>query len=298
MIQSNHIVLPEVFIENRYTYKQQEDYLCFDGDFDNDNDVDDEAGSNVSLLPSIIPATTPTTTAADLLLSLINQVPENSPPPSPSSLSPFNFSYIDVTPPQTTTDPSTDLDTVISSSLALVIKTNPCDDYDTEILPTTSFERITAYALLSLHVLIPSQFIKLSYGEDSYCTVSILKQKLAPTPLSIPGTVSKISATPLQGTLSRYVSSEDLNIYMYYSLSSLVDIVLMMILTMTILPTIIIILFIILPMMLVMLPAVIGTQEEQDVFPDDTTMNIMRLSTVSMTISLAASSSSTSSYKK
>ena len=26
LIQSNHIVPPEVFIENRYTYKQQEDY--------------------------------------------------------------------------------------------------------------------------------------------------------------------------------------------------------------------------------------------------------------------------------
>jgi len=142
----------------RYTCKQQEDYLCFDGDFDNDDDVDDEAGNNVSLPPSIIPTTTPTTAATDLLLSLINQVPATSPLPSPPSPSPFNISYIDVTPLQTTTYPSTDSDTVISSSLVWAIQTNPCDNYDLEILPTL-FERITSYALLSLHLLIPSQFI-------------------------------------------------------------------------------------------------------------------------------------------
>ena len=80
--------------------------------------------------------------------------------------------------------------------------------------------------------------------------------------------------------------------------SSLVDIVLMIILTMTILPTIIIILFIIIPMMLVILPAAIGTQEEQDVFPDDMTMNYGRPPPVLITIALATSSSSTSSYKE
>jgi len=72
----------------------------------------------------------------------------------------------------------------------------------------------------------------------------------------------------------------------------------MMILTITILLTIIIILFIIIPMMLVMLPAVICTQKEQDIFPDDTTINTAGPHTVSMTIALVASSSSTSSYKK
>ena len=155
LTQSNHIVSLEVLIENRYRYKQQEAYLCFDGDFDNDNNVDDEAGSNVSLPPSIIPTTTPTTTAANLLLSLINQVPATSPPPSPPLLSPFNFSYIDVTPSQTTTHPSTDSGIVISSSLALSIKTNPCDNYDTAIF-LTLFDRITSCALLSLHLLISS----------------------------------------------------------------------------------------------------------------------------------------------
>ena len=288
------------FIENLYTYKQQENYLCCDGDFDNDNYIVDDAGSNVSLNPSIIPTTTPTTAAANLLFSLINHVLATSPPPSPSSLSPFNFSYINITPRQTTTDPSTDLDTVISSSSALAINTNFCDNYDTSIPPTTLFERITSYALLSSHVLIPSQFIKLPYGEDNYCTVSRSKQRLDPTSLSIPSTVSKIRTPHLQATPSRCVSSEDLNIYPYYALSSLVDIVLMMILTMKILTTIIIILFIILPMMLAMLPAVIGTQEEQDVFPNDTTINIVGSPTVSMTTALTASSSSSSasSYKK
>ena len=81
LIQSNHIVPPDVFIEDRYRYKQQEDYLCFDGDFDNDNDDDD------------VPTTTPTTAAANLLLTLINQIPPILPPPPPQSpQSPFNFS--------------------------------------------------------------------------------------------------------------------------------------------------------------------------------------------------------------
>ena len=110
MIQSTHIASPEVLIENRYTYKQQQDYLCFDGDFDNDDDDD-------------IPTTTPTTATADLLLTLINQIPPipSPPPPPPSPPSLFNFSYIDVTPPRTTTDPSTDSDTVTPLSSAVAI---------------------------------------------------------------------------------------------------------------------------------------------------------------------------------
>ena len=71
LIQSNYIVSPEVLIENYYMYKQQEDYLRFDGDFDNDDDVDDEVGSNVLLPPSIIPTTTPTTAAADFIINII-----------------------------------------------------------------------------------------------------------------------------------------------------------------------------------------------------------------------------------
>ena len=81
LIQSNHIVSPEIFPVNCYIYKQQEDYLCFDGDFDNDNGDDDRDVSKASLLPSIIPTTTPTTAASDLLLILINQVPVTPPPP-------------------------------------------------------------------------------------------------------------------------------------------------------------------------------------------------------------------------
>ena len=71
-----------------------------------------------------------------------------------------------------------------------------------------------------------------------------------------------------------------------------------MILTMTIIPMILIIIFIILPMMLVILPAVSCTQEEPDVFLDDTTMNTVSPPTVSMTTALVASPSSTPSYKK
>ena len=108
----------------------------------NDDGYYDNYISRVSLPLLIIPTTTPTTTAADLLLSLMNQAPATSPPSSspssPPSLSSFNFSYIDVTPQQTTTDPSIDSDTVISSSLPMVIKNNPCDNYDTAILPTSS----------------------------------------------------------------------------------------------------------------------------------------------------------------
>ena len=147
MIQSNHILSPEVFIENHYTYKQQENYLCFDGDFDNDNDDDGE-----------IPTTTPTTTSADLLLILKNQLPATPPPllPSSSSLSLFNFSYINVTLSQTTPGPFTKSDKVTFSSSVLAIKTVPCDDSGTVIFLTISLERITAYSLLSSHLLIPS----------------------------------------------------------------------------------------------------------------------------------------------
>ena len=154
LIQSTHIVSPEGLIENRYTYKQQQEYLCFDGNFDSDNDDDNE-----------IPTTTPTSTVVDLLLILINQVPATIPPP-PSLLSPFNFSYINVTTPRTTTDSFTDSDTVTPSSSALAITTIPCYDSGTAILSTSSLERITSYSLLSPHVLIPSQFIILLYGED------------------------------------------------------------------------------------------------------------------------------------
>ena len=297
MIQSNHIVSPEVFIENRYTYKQQEDYSCFDGDFDNDDDVDDKAGSNVSLRPSIIPITTPTTAVANLLLTLINQVSVTSPPPSPSSLGPFNFSYIGVTPPKTKTDPFTDSDTVISSSSVLAIKAILCDNYGTVILPTTSFERNTPYSLLLSHLLIPSQFIKLSYGEDHYSTVSISKQRLVPTPLSILKTVTKTSISPLQETPSRSVPLEDVDDYLS-SFSSLIDIDLMMILTMVILPTILIIILTILPMILLILLVVIGTHEEQNVFPNDTTTDTLRPPTVLMTIFLAVPPSFTFPYKK
>ena len=125
--------MPEVFIENRYTYKQQEDYLCFDGDFDNDNDNDDTDASKAPF--SLIISTTPTTTAAsNLLLTLINQVSATLPPPSPLPLSPFNFSYIDATPPQTTHGPSRD-------SATVPFKPIPCDEYSSVTLPTTSLEK-------------------------------------------------------------------------------------------------------------------------------------------------------------
>ena len=129
-------------------YKHQEHYLYFDHDFDNKDDDNDDSSivdkeaerlwlclpdesilrespltTQASLHPSIIPTITPMTAAIDLLLTLINQVPIIPlPPPSPSSLILFNFPYIDVTPPQTTS-PSTYLHTVTSSSLSLVIKT-------------------------------------------------------------------------------------------------------------------------------------------------------------------------------
>jgi len=164
LIQSNHIVSPEIFTENRYTYKQQGDFLCVDGGFDNDNDGDDTDISKALLLPLIIPTTTPTTVASNLLLTLINQVPATPPPPSQSPLSPFNFSYINVTPPQTTSSPSADSDT-------FPFKPVPCDEHGTTTLPTTLLERITSYSLLSSQLLIPSQFIKLSYGDNHYCTV-------------------------------------------------------------------------------------------------------------------------------
>ena len=246
------------------------------------------------------------TAAADLLLTLINQIPPvPSPPPPPPSL--FNFSYIDVTSPRTTTDPSTDSDTIIPSSSTLSLTTIPCDDYGTvtlsipyddfgiAILPTTSLERIISYSLLSLYLLIPSQFIRLSYGDYHYFTVSISKQRPATLSSSTPRNVTKTSTPPLQDTPSRSISSDDSNIYLSYFFSSLVDIVLMMILIMTILPTVIIILFIILLMMFVMLPAVISTRKEQDVFPDEKTMNIDRSPTSLITILLTASPSL---YKK
>ena len=65
-----------------------------------------------------------------------------------------------------------------------------------------------------------------------------------------------------------------------------------MILTKMLLPSILIITLTILPMMFVMLPAFISTHKEQDVFPDDKTMNKAKPLTLSMTISPTASSSS------
>ena len=132
-MQSSHTATPEVWIENRYTYKQQEDYLCFDGDFDNDDDDDKDDEDE-------IPTTTPTTAAADLLLTLINQIPPiPSPPPPPSPPSLFNFFNIEVTPPRTTT-----------------VKTIPFYDSGAAVLSTPPLERITSYSLLSPHLLMPS----------------------------------------------------------------------------------------------------------------------------------------------
>ena len=201
--------------------------------------------------------------ATDLLITLINQVLATF-PPSSLPLSLFNFSYIDTTPPpppQTTTSPSTNSDVITSSSLILAIQTVPCDDYGTAILLTTLLDRFTSYSLLSSHLLIPSQFVKLPYGDNHYCTFLITKQRLVTMQSSIITTIYKTSTTPTQDMSSRCVSSEDANIYQY-SFSSPVNIGVIIILTMTILPTILIIILIILPMMLLMLPAVIGTHKD------------------------------------
>ena len=137
-------------------------------------------------------------------------------------------------------------------------KTVPCDDSGTAIIPPTLLERITSYSLLSLYLLIPSQFIKLSYGDGNYCTIPILKKRFILTPLSFPSTAIRTSISPLQKTPSGRVSLEDVNTYPS-SLSSLVNIGLMMILTMIILPTILIKILNMLLMMLLMLSAIIGT---------------------------------------
>ena len=108
---------------------------------------------------------------------------------------------------------------------------------------------------------------------------------LVPSPLSIQSNATKTSTSPLQETPPRSVSLEDMNNYLS-CFSGLVDIGLMMILTRTILPTTLIIILTILPMMLLMLPAVIGTHEEQDVFPNNTTMNTARPPTVLMTMAV------------
>ena len=133
---------------------------------------------------------------------------------------------------------------------------------------------------MSPHLLIHSQFIRLSYGENHYCTVPISKQRLGPTSILILSTVIKTSTPPLQATPSKSVSSKVVNNHLS-TFSSLVDIGLMVILTMMILPSILIITLTILPMMFVMLPAVISTHKEQDVFPDDKTMNNARPPTFS-----------------
>jgi len=292
------------------TYKHQEHYLCFDHDFDTEEDEaadlwlrlrhesslrESPLYTQASSLPSITHTTTPTTAAADLLLTLINQVPATSPP---SPLSPFNFSYINVKPPQTTPGPSANSDTVTSSSSALTIKTVPCNDYGTATLPTTSLERTTSYSLLSSHLLIPSQFIKLSHSNDHYCTVLTPTQMPATVPSSsTTSTFTKTLTPPLQDTPSRSVSYDDVSNYLY-SFSSAVDVGLTMILTMMVLPTILIIILITLPMMLSMLPAVIGTHEEQYVFSDDdmtTNTGPVQPTSVSKTMS-TASSASTSTH--
>ena len=136
-----------------------------------------------------MPITTSTTAAANLLLILIIQVPVTTLPP-PSLLSPFNFSYIEVTPPRTTTGSYADSDTVIPASSALAIKTVSYDDSGTAIIPTTLLERTISYSLLSLYLLIPSQLIKLLYGDNHYCTVLKSKRRLAPIPSSIPSTAT------------------------------------------------------------------------------------------------------------
>ena len=118
------------------TYKQEEDYLCFDCYFDNnDNDADDVDND-------YIPTTSPTT-AADLLLTVINQIPP-IPSPSPSPSSPFIFSYSEVTPPQTTNDSSTNSAIFTPSRSVPTIKTTPCYASGTVILSTSPLERITS----------------------------------------------------------------------------------------------------------------------------------------------------------
>ena len=190
-------------------------------------------GGRYDILKKHLFLSRPTVALAPCLL--INRIPP--PPPSSSPPSLFNFSYINITPPRTSTDQSTDSNTVTPSSSALAITTIPCYDFGIAILPTTSFERTISYALLSSHLLILSQFIKLSYCEDLYFTVSTSKQKLGPTPVPpIPRTVTNISSPALQATPSS-VSSKDMKYYLS-SLSSLVDMGLMMTLTMMILPTI------------------------------------------------------------
>ena len=155
------------------------------------------------------------------------------------------------------------------------------------------FDRTTSYVLLLSYLLIPSQFIKLSYGEDYYCTVSILKQRSATLPSSTLSNVTENTTSPLRDKPSRYISSDDVSNHPY-SFSSSVDVSLMMILTMMILPTILIIILTILLITLLMLPAVIGTHEEQDVLPNT---NTVRPTTISITISFDTSLSSPSLHE-
>ena len=159
-------------------------------------------------------------------------------------------------------------------------------------------ERITSYSLLSPHLLIPSQFIRLSYSDYHYCAVSTSKQRPPILPASTPSNDTKTSTQPLQDTSSSSVSSDDSKISQSYFFSSLVDIGSTMIVTMMILPSILIITLIILPMMFVMLPAVPSNHKEQDVFHHDKNTNTARPPTSSMTTPLTASPSSPSSSKK
>jgi len=279
------------------TYKHQEHYLCFDHDFDTEEDEaadlwlrlrhesslrESPLYTQASSLPSITHTTTPTTAAADLLLTLINQVPATSPP---SPLSPFNFSYIDVTPPQTTPSPSDDSDIVPSKLIS-------CDKYSTATLSTTSLERTTSYSLLSSHLLVPSQFIKLSYGDKKYCTVLTSKQTPATLPSSIPKTVTETFIPSLRDKPTRSVSPDDVSDHPYSRLRS-VDVGLMMITIMIILSTILITILTILPMMLLLLPAVILTHEEQAISPNT---NTVITTTILMTTPSDASSAPTFSH--
>ena len=142
--------------------------------------------------------------------------------------------------------------------------------------------------------MVLSQFIRLLYDANHYCSVSTSKRRLVPTPLpSIPKTVINTPTSLLQRTPSKTISSGDESNYLY-SLSSSVDVDLMMILTMIIIPTILVIILTILPMMLLEVPDIIGTHKELDIFPNT---NTARPTTVLMTIYLDNSLSSTSPHE-
>eukprot|EP00751_Fragilariopsis_kerguelensis_P030908 CAMPEP_0170925016 /NCGR_PEP_ID=MMETSP0735-20130129/12028_1 /TAXON_ID=186038 /ORGANISM="Fragilariopsis kerguelensis, Strain L26-C5" /LENGTH=565 /DNA_ID=CAMNT_0011325007 /DNA_START=152 /DNA_END=1845 /DNA_ORIENTATION=- len=225
-----------------------------------------------------------TTAAADLLLSLIHQVQATSSPPPPTPLSQFNFSYIDVKPPRTTPSPSDDSDIAPSKPIS-------CDKDTTAILSPTSLERTTSYSLLSSHLLVPSQFIKLSYGDEQYCTVLTSKQRpvtLRPVTLlsSIPNPITETFIPSLRAAPSRSVSLDEASNHPYSFLSS-VEVGVMIIIIMIILPTILTTILTILPMMLLLLPTVTLTNEELAISPNTKT-------TITTTVSTTFPSDATS----